>query len=61
MISEKKRMQSFRLSEELIRKISIHQDKINQSRTAYQGIYTKDQLVTDAINHFLKTKLNGQN
>jgi hypothetical protein len=56
MISEKKRMQSFRLSEELIRKISIHQDKINQSRTAYQGIYTKDQLVTDAINHFLKTK-----
>jgi hypothetical protein len=56
MITEKKRMQSFRLSEELIRKISIHQDKINQSRTAYQGIYTKDQLVTDAINHFLKTK-----
>jgi len=56
MITEKKRLQSFRLSEDLIRKISIHQDKINQKRTAYEGIYTKDQLVTDALNHFLKTK-----
>ena len=52
----KKRLQSFRLSEELIRKISIHQDKINQSRSAYEGIYTKDQLITDAIKHFLKSK-----
>lgn len=56
MIQEKKKLQSFRLSEELIRRISVHQDKINQSRTAYEGIYTKDQLVTDALNHFLKIK-----
>jgi hypothetical protein len=56
MIQEKKKLQSFRLSEELIRKISIHQDRINQSRTAYEGLYTKDQLVTDALNQFLKTK-----
>jgi hypothetical protein len=56
MITEKKRLQSFRLSEELIRQISIHQDKINQTRSAYEGTYTKDQLVSDALNHFLKTK-----
>ena len=55
-MTEKKRLQSFRLSEELIRQISIHQDKINQTRTAYEGTYTKDQLITDAIKHFLKSK-----
>ena len=55
-MTEKKRLQSFRLSEELIRQISIYQDKINQKRTAYEGIYTKDQLITDALNHFLKSK-----
>jgi hypothetical protein len=55
-MTEKKRLQSFRISEELIRQISIHQDKINQTRSAYDGIYTKDQLITDAIKQFLKNK-----